>query len=81
MDFKGKVVLITGGAGGIGKALARTFLEKESKVSICDINEAAGKSVLEELEEDFGKNNVLFSKCDVSKEEQFESEKKTKITL
>ncbi|KAL7644605.1 UNVERIFIED_CONTAM: hypothetical protein RMT77_004144 [Armadillidium vulgare] len=73
MDFKGKVVLITGGAGGIGKATTRTFLQKGSKVCICDINETEGKRVLKELEKEFEENNIIFSKCDVTKDEEFES--------
>ncbi|KAB7505515.1 Zerumbone synthase [Armadillidium nasatum] len=72
MDFNGKVVLITGGAGGIGKSLARTFLEKGAKVSVCDVNEVEGKLVSEQLEKEFGKNKILFTKCDVTKEEDFE---------
>jgi 3-oxoacyl-[acyl-carrier protein] reductase len=42
MKFKDKVVLVTGGAGGIGKATALRFAAEGATVVICDIDEAAG---------------------------------------
>ncbi len=38
-QLKGKIVLVTGGASGIGKIMVRLLLERAAKVIIWDINE------------------------------------------
>ena len=58
MDFAGKVVLITGGAAGIGKATAARFKEADATVIICDVNEEAGQATAVELDVAFYQVNI-----------------------
>ncbi|MBI3176120.1 MAG: beta-ketoacyl-ACP reductase [Chloroflexi bacterium] len=51
MRMKDRIVLVTGGAAGIGKATALRFAEEGAKVVICDLNEAAGQETLKSLGE------------------------------
>ena len=62
----GKVVIITGGAMGIGEADARLFAKEGAKVAIADIREAEGKKVVKDIKEDGGE--AIFIKQDVSKD-------------
>ena len=45
----GKVVLLTGGAMGLGKAAAKALLAEGAIVIITDIDEAAGRATSAEL--------------------------------
>ncbi len=49
MRMKEKVVLVTGGAAGIGKATALRFAEEGATLVICDLNEAAGRETVKLL--------------------------------
>jgi 3-oxoacyl-[acyl-carrier protein] reductase len=49
MKFKDKVVLVTGGAAGIGKATALRFAEEGAQVVICDVNETVGQETVKLL--------------------------------
>jgi len=49
-DFRGRTVVITGGAGGIGRALARSFGAAEAKIAIVDLSESPLIETREELD-------------------------------
>jgi NAD(P)-dependent dehydrogenase (short-subunit alcohol dehydrogenase family) len=66
MGLKGKVAVITGGAQGIGKSIARRLLKEGMKVAIADSNEEALREVVEE----FGcPGEVICLHADISNEE------------
>jgi 3-hydroxyacyl-CoA dehydrogenase/3-hydroxy-2-methylbutyryl-CoA dehydrogenase len=65
MELQGKVVVITGGASGLGRATAEYFVGKGARVSIFDMNEEAGNAAVAEL----GEDNALFAATDVTSEE------------
>ncbi len=45
MDWTGKHVIVTGGASGIGKALAEALHAAGAKVAVCDLDGAAAQAV------------------------------------
>ncbi|MDD3758473.1 MAG: glucose 1-dehydrogenase [Advenella sp.] len=47
--LKDKVVLVTGGGGGIGSAICKRFGQAGAKVAVVDINQEAGDKVVEEI--------------------------------
>jgi NAD(P)-dependent dehydrogenase (short-subunit alcohol dehydrogenase family) len=49
-EFRGRTVVITGGAGGIGRALARTFGEAGARVAIVDLPTSPLSVARDELE-------------------------------
>jgi NAD(P)-dependent dehydrogenase (short-subunit alcohol dehydrogenase family) len=49
-DLRGKVAVVTGGASGIGRALAERFATDGMAVVVADIEESAAKSAAAELE-------------------------------
>jgi meso-butanediol dehydrogenase/(S,S)-butanediol dehydrogenase/diacetyl reductase len=48
MRFKDKAVVVTGGAGGVGKTLVRLFAAEGAKVVIADIDDTACKKVADD---------------------------------
>jgi NAD(P)-dependent dehydrogenase (short-subunit alcohol dehydrogenase family) len=66
MNNEGKVVIITGGAGSIGKATAKLFLDDGAKVVLVDLKEEALKEAVDKLG---GGENLTYSAADVTKTE------------
>ncbi|CAH1783669.1 unnamed protein product [Owenia fusiformis] len=62
--FKGKVVIVTGGASGIGKETARRFLNDGATVAVFDINDDAIRNT--ELEFKQAGFSPMFYSVDVS---------------
>ena len=62
----GKVALITGGASGIGKAVARLFSKEGAAVGIMDLNREQAESVARELSSAGGR--AAAARADVSNE-------------
>jgi 3-oxoacyl-[acyl-carrier protein] reductase len=58
--MRNKVVVVTGGASGIGRATATRFAEAGARVAICDVNEDLGAAAARSLGEStsFHKLNV-----------------------
>ncbi|MDN6163420.1 MAG: glucose 1-dehydrogenase [Tetragenococcus halophilus] len=69
-ELKGKVVIITGGASGIGLSTVEAFLAKGSKVVLSDYDVEEGEKQTERLKD---KGEVVFIQADVSKEEDVKS--------
>ena len=62
-----RVVVVTGGAQGIGEAIVRRFVTEGARVAILDIQNEAGGQLAKELGD-----RVLFSHCDVAEAEEWE---------
>lgn len=65
LQLEGKIVVVTGAAGGIGQALARAFASQAARVVLLD-RDAAG---LEALARDLG-NGAFGLACDISRPEE-----------
>ncbi len=67
-ELAGKVAVVTGGAGGIGRACVQRFAAEGAKVVVADIDPEAGAAVAAELGD-----SVAFHRTDVTDAEQVQS--------
>ena len=63
MNIQGKVLVVTGGASGLGAATATYLVEKGAKVILVDMNQALGQALQSQLGE-----NAKFVQLDVTDE-------------
>ncbi|KAJ6088546.1 hypothetical protein N7486_009807 [Penicillium sp. IBT 16267x] len=60
-------VVVTGGASGIGLGITRHFIQdKNTHITILDINPQTGAQTLDQLRAEFPSAGVSFEECDVS---------------
>ena len=65
-DFKGKSVLITGAASGIGLESTIAFLQNGATVYMADYNEAMLKEKADELAKEYGKDKIVALVADIT---------------
>ncbi len=70
--LEGKVIVVTGGGSGLGKAMTRYFLELGAKVAITSRNLEKLQNTVKELEEETG-GKCLAVQCDVRHYDQVEA--------
>ncbi|MDZ7702792.1 MAG: SDR family NAD(P)-dependent oxidoreductase [Halobacteriales archaeon] len=71
MDLASSTAIVTGGAGGIGRATARRLAEAGASVAVTDVDEAGGRSTVEAIRDDGGE--AMFRRLDVTDHGAFES--------
>lgn len=69
-DLEGKIAIVTGGSGGLGKQIVKRFLESGATVVFTGRNEEKGAKTQEELSE-FGTSE--FCRSDSSKEDEVQA--------
>lgn len=65
--FEGKVAIVTGGAGGIGRAACLGFAEEGAAVVVADMDTAEGERTVALVERSGGR--AVFCRTDVSRDE------------
>ena len=65
MKLKNRVAIITGGAKGIGKAIALTLVREGARVALVDIDQEGLEALKHEIEKNGGEGFAL--PCDISK--------------
>lgn len=63
-EFDGKVALVTGASGGIGRATAIGFAQSGASVLVADVNEAGGNETVAMIKAAAG--NAVFQRCNVA---------------
>ncbi|KAH6999223.1 hypothetical protein BKA56DRAFT_685254 [Ilyonectria sp. MPI-CAGE-AT-0026] len=64
--LKGKTILITGGANGLGAHLVRHWASHSAHIVIGDLADAAGEELVASLKTTYPKSTFVFQHCDVT---------------
>ena len=75
MRLKNKTAIVTGGANGIGRAIAELFAAEGANVFIADVDGTAGEQTVADICKAGG--NAIFLQCDVSNSEHIAHAAKT----
>ena len=67
-EFNNQVVIITGGAGGIGSDCAKEFAKCGAKVAVVDCNKELGNQVVNEIKESGGEAKLYLANILLSRE-------------
>jgi 3-oxoacyl-[acyl-carrier protein] reductase len=65
MNFKDRVAIVTGGARGIGKAVAFAFIREGAKLALVDVDKRTLEAAKNEIQKN--KENVIAVPCDITK--------------
>lgn len=69
--FSDKSVLVTGAAGGIGRAAAIAFAREGARVAVCDVDAAGGEQTVAQIVQAGGE--AVFIRADISQADQVEN--------
>jgi NAD(P)-dependent dehydrogenase (short-subunit alcohol dehydrogenase family) len=75
--FEGKVALVTGAAGGMGRATAQAFAAAGAQVVAADIAADGGEETVDEIKRDGGQ--AVFVRTDVSSARDVEAAVQTAV--
>src|ERR1700757_2570911 len=68
MTLTGRVALLSGAGGGIGRALSLAFVEVGAAVACCDLDVSSGEETARLVQNAGGR--AIFQRCDVAAEAQ-----------
>ncbi len=68
-DLENKIIVITGGAGLIGRGFVKAVVENGGTAIIADIDELSGRTVKEELSKELRTDKIEFIRVDITSKE------------
>jgi NAD(P)-dependent dehydrogenase (short-subunit alcohol dehydrogenase family) len=71
--LSGKIAMVTGSAGGIGKAIAKKFAEEGACVILCDNDQGRLKEAEAEFKKEYGDDAFSSTLMDVTSKQQIEA--------